>query len=158
MCLGASKFSLRSATELVYIGLKEGATSESWSQVQPEKKPKDRVFHTAVYYEGFMWIFGGAMQACADKKLLLLATGGHLFEKNRWSTCSFKPVGVCLSISKKFCKRNVADDKSPIVQYLRRSRRRLDVEIFEGCHLLMVLCWPSGFFGTSEGTQGTSAQ
>jgi hypothetical protein len=31
------------------------------------------------------------------------------------------------------------------VQYLRRSRRRLDVEIFEGCHLLMVLCWPSGF-------------
>ena len=79
MCLGASRFSLRLATELVYIGLKEGATSESWSQVQPEKKPKNRLFHTAVYYEGFMWIFGGSTKACADK-----------------NCCFWRRVDICL--------------------------------------------------------------
>lgn len=77
-----------SATELVYIGLKEGATSESWSQVQPEKKPKDRVFHTAVYYEGFMWIFGGAMQARGPDNTVFNDVHAFDTEANSWSEIS----------------------------------------------------------------------
>ncbi|CAL1127842.1 unnamed protein product [Cladocopium goreaui] len=78
------------ATELVYIGLKEGATSESWSQVQPEKKPKDRVFHTAVYYEGFMWIFGGAMKGLASGPDNTFVNDVHAFdiEAHSWSEIS----------------------------------------------------------------------
>ncbi|CAL1127821.1 unnamed protein product [Cladocopium goreaui] len=76
------------ATELVYIGLKEGATSESWSQVQPEKKPKNRLFHTAVYYEGFMWIFGGATKANAPDNTFLNDVHAFDIEAHTWSEIS----------------------------------------------------------------------